>query len=326
MSRRESREERAEKKKEQPTDDMTKAIVFLKEKKIYALNPRKFELEVELITDPSLAAGEEVKYQQIRTRLFNLVLLNEEKHELQTPRDLHKWDPREFPGYKDKDVFFLRKPAALCQRYQKSGLCYMHGPAMVQHYSLSHYGSPEKPVMIDLLSYVQNHFTTKQLENHIFSDEGGDSHLFLKSILEAGSQLKSFFSLPPYEEFVDCFEKFGPCLVSQFKVHPCFYEGTQRHFHDQPTGILLGLHAMVVVGHRKDEAGKSFFLLQNWWKLKQFVECGAEYLMAVQPQYHFVETAQTGIPKSFASSYGAFYELEAIDKAEGHVHEMDLDS
>eukprot|EP01127_Copromyxa_protea_P013314 TRINITY_DN3571_c0_g2_i6.p1 TRINITY_DN3571_c0_g2~~TRINITY_DN3571_c0_g2_i6.p1 ORF type:complete len:167 (-),score=24.75 TRINITY_DN3571_c0_g2_i6:59-559(-) len=80
---------------------------------------------------------------------------------------------------------------------------------------------------------------------------------------------------------------------------------------------LKGNHAMVLVGHRKH-----FFLLQNWWRKKQFVELDGEYLVASGASITFIKTPQNGIPTSFAISHGKYFELEMIDKPEGIIGEM----
>lgn len=78
---------------------------------------------------------------------------------------------------------------------------------------------------------------------------------------------------------------------------------------------------MTLVGHRV-AAGTSFFLLQNWWEKKQFVEVDANYLKASGAYFTFIETPQTAIPSSFSYTYGKYHELEAVDKPEGQANEM----
>ncbi len=101
-----------------------------------------------------------------------------------------------------------------------------------------------------------------------------------------------------------------------------FRNQTKHHHRGKPVGALIGLHAMALVGYRKDEDGRRYFLLQNWWKQKQFVEVDEEYLRECEAQLHFVQTDQCEIPPNFAKSYGVYYELEALDKEEGHCFEM----
>jgi hypothetical protein len=43
--------------------------------------------------------------------------------------------------------------------------------------------------MLDLVKYIRDHFTAKQLEQHLFHDAGGDSICFLRSILQEGTEL-----------------------------------------------------------------------------------------------------------------------------------------
>jgi hypothetical protein len=37
-------------------------------------------------------------------------------------------------------------------------------------------------------------------------------------------------------------------------------------------------HAMVLIGMRKTKTGQYYFLLQNWWESKPFVEVSSEYI------------------------------------------------
>jgi hypothetical protein len=50
---------------------------------------------------------------------------------------------------------------------------------------------------------------------------------------------------------------------------------------------------MVMIGDRVAvDTGKTFFLLQNWWKTKQFVEVDEDYyLKSCGAAVYFVETA-----------------------------------
>lgn len=78
---------------------------------------------------------------------------------------------------------------------------------------------------------------------------------------------------------------------------------------------------MALVGCRTQH-DQFFFLLQNWWKSKQFIEVDAVYLKACSAFVTFVTTRQTDIPASFVTGFGKYWELEAVDKSEGVVGEM----
>ena len=110
----------------------------------------------------------------------------------------------------------------------------------------------------------------------------------------------------------------GPALVSKFQVHrPEFRTSTDRTVYTGPaTGDVKGSHAMVLVGHRVDDAtGAHRFLIQNWWSRKPFVEVDAQYLASSSAMLTFVPTPQPRIPESFAVNDAAHVELE-MDVAE----------
>jgi len=69
-------------------------------------------------------------------------------------------------------------------------------------------------------------------------------------------------------------------------------------------------------------SGKSFFLLQNWWKKKQFVEVDEVYMKKCRPNIYFVETPQTKIPEEFpTNNMCTFLENENLDKPESYAME-----
>jgi len=192
----------------------------------------------------------------------------------------------------------------------------MHAPVIVQHYRLAN--DHENIPMLDIKEFVRNCFSAHQLEQHIFNDEGGDSRHFLESILQPDSIVIS--SSP--DSHVRYFTLYGVGLASQFKVHDDFYNPNIHRHNGHPSGDYKGLHAMALVGHRTDAAGKVFYLLQNWWKHKQFVEVDEEYLENSGATIYFIKTPQTEIPTNFPKQFGKFFELELVDKPEGLCHEM----
>eukprot|EP01091_Cochliopodium_minus_P014618 TRINITY_DN4998_c0_g1_i5.p1 TRINITY_DN4998_c0_g1~~TRINITY_DN4998_c0_g1_i5.p1 ORF type:complete len:228 (-),score=40.40 TRINITY_DN4998_c0_g1_i5:47-730(-) len=61
-----------------------------------------------------------------------------------------------------------------------------------------------------------------------------------------------------------------------------------------------GIHSMIIIGIRYDEIKKkNFFLLQNWWKGKQFIEVDSQYLDECKSKLYYVETKQYKIPNQF---------------------------
>lgn len=108
--------------------------------------------------------------------------------------------------------------------------------------------------------------------------------------------------------------------MSGFEVHEDFVNASIHHHYGKPLGKFIGLHAMALVGHRMDQNGTEYYLLQNWWKEKQFVEIDAEYLMRSGASIYFIKTPHAKIP-NFSVHFGTVFELELIDKPERHPYE-----
>jgi hypothetical protein len=302
--------------------DIEKGIEFLTKKGVYSSDPVLADLMFQRLREPDLLAqpSERIAFVQARERLIRLVSTEEEFHSDTVPDNVHRFTHEEFPGYEDENVFFLHHPNSLSQRYQRSGLCYMHAPAMVQHYAIQKNAKSNLP-MLDLLKYVKEHFTADQLREHVFKNEGGDSIGFLKSILQPDPILVT----SAMSTHVELYNQHGPGLVSRFELHEDFWDSSKRHHYGKSTGKCIGNHAMAFVGHRSDKVkNKSYFLLQNWWQKKQFVEVDEEYLKHSGAIVTFIETPQTHIPDNFSIHYGKFYELEGVDKPEGLWKEMNV--
>ena len=58
---------------------------------------------------------------------------------------------------------------------------------------------------------------------------------------------------------------------------------------------------MVLIGARTDASGKRWFLLQNWWKEKQFVEVSEDYMGYCKPQTYFVYCTQSNCKSEMRS-------------------------
>mmetsp|Transcript_27923 Transcript_27923/g.90029 ORF Transcript_27923/g.90029 Transcript_27923/m.90029 type:complete len:157 (+) Transcript_27923:159-629(+) len=118
--------------------------------------------------------------------------------------------------------------------------------------------------------------------------------------------------------------KYGPASVSNFKVYKDFTNQAVHKHYGQPRGAFEGCHAMALVGSRRDENNNVFFLLQNWWLKKQFVEVDLECLKACRATLYFGETPQTSVPTEFPTHAGHIMQTEAIDMQERYALEGPL--
>lgn len=258
-------------------------LSFLREKKLFDKDDSIQEIMFKFICNPDSAPKKskdmyracQQRLDRILNKTGDTLVLKEQKF----PEDVQKFSTfvSIVPSWKSISSFVFHrdhpdvedKPDVLVQRAQLSGLCYIHGPDLLQHYLVSMTSSV--PVgMIDMSKLIRQTFTAEQLEQHIFYHGGGSSHSMLEYILMKGSE--SFVS----KNHAYNLRRFGPGLVSAFRVHPEFTEITKFSYSGKPKGDFIRLHAMVLIGHREDSNGKDIFLLQNWWKEKQFIEVNSK--------------------------------------------------
>ncbi len=203
----------------------------------------------------------------------------------------------------------------LRQRVQESGLCYMHAPVVLQSYLISwnlrNAESSRECEMLDMRRYILENFSSKQRYNHIVTDEGGNSHDYLQKILIPGS--KFFHVLSTDVINAALIQQYGPALIYQFQVYEDFKEPGRLSYLEEPTGECAGRHSMVLIGVR-EEGSRKVFLLQNWWRRKQFVEVSDAYLSACDARIAFVRTPQTGLSDLLQSRYTLYAETMDLDK------------
>ena len=91
-----------------------------------------------------------------------------------------------------------------------------------------------------------------------------------------------------------------------------------------------GMHSMLLIGARSevDVRGdiKYFFLLQNWWTERFFIEVSAEYLYSSEAIISFVEEEVEEIPNKFACTYSSYSEtiLDTSERMEMRVPTTDI--
>jgi hypothetical protein len=314
--------------KKKPGQVITKNAIlkFLKNKGIGASwGPAVRTAQFRYLLNPSSAGNAAERYRKCRDRLERLVVSTGDSVRDTVPSDVQsftafvstnpQWgqDPNVYVFFRDHLKFASK--SVLVQRLQRSGLCYIHGPDVMQHYLVAL--CDPTAGMIDMSSLIKDSFTGNDLERHIFEDYGGSSLGMLKHILMPNSFV--FASDPMMWE--QGLKDYGPGLVSHFEVHPDFRKVALSSHHGPVTKRAQqpGMQAMVLVGSR-DVSGKKYFLLQNWWKQKQFLEVDIDYMKSCNATVSFVETPQTEIPSQFSTQHSIFAESE-LDKREQYMFE-----
>uniref|UniRef100_A0A7S0Q832 Uncharacterized protein n=1 Tax=Cryptomonas curvata TaxID=233186 RepID=A0A7S0Q832_9CRYP len=162
--------------------------------------------------------------------------------------------------------------------------------------------------MIDIKKLVAKHLDTGQLFRHFFHHCGASIEI-LRIILAPGSciEIHGISDIDP-----NIIKKYGPGLITRFRVHSDFLdEGILVHS-DLPTGTFVGYHSMLLVGVKGSGESKTF-MVQNWWRKKQFVQVSASYMLDCLPLIYFVWTPQTEIENRCPVLYGGYAESGGID-------------
>ena len=130
------------------------------------------------------------------------------------------WSANTYVFHRDHSNFqnAEAKGNVLCQRYQLTGLCYIHTPAVLQYY-LVWLAMGSDVGMIDVSTMVREWFDAEKLKRHIFEDTGGSSRLMLGDILITGSTITDCRIDDITVEFI---ETWGPLLVFDFEIHDDF--------------------------------------------------------------------------------------------------------
>ena len=191
-------------------------------------------------------------------------------------------------------------------RKQTSGLCYLHAPVVMEHYLIAIATAGENSSTYDIGKYEAHVLTGDCLVNFLLKDEGGSSQNTLKELCGLTEVDTKHFHIPDKEDDLiysnTCqiiFERVAqsPALISTFRVYPEFHQTDAVSFSCIPqqdvTMTRIPMHSMVLIGARKTTSGDYFFLLQNWWEGRYFIEVSGEYLHHCQAEITFVKKAIT---------------------------------
>jgi hypothetical protein len=232
------------------------------------------------------------------------------------------------PEWNEEDSFVVfrdhenlrGKTHALVERFQKSGLCYMHACVVVQHYLVAMNNNQEIP-MLNMAEYLKKYMPGDRLYQHIWNNKGSDSLDFLQNVLKTRPDPENIFHCSNRSDFdsMDVLLKsYGPGLVSGFLVSKDFIGADWQHLGKYTVEKFEGRHAMVLVGYRIVD-GKKRYLLQNWWMSKPYVEVDVDYLLSSQATVHFIKEKQMEIG-DYPTNLETLVECESgIDASENFI-------
>lgn len=225
-------------------------------------------------------------------------------------------------------------PGCEVQRVQKSGLCFMHGSDVVLHYAVAKSTGRADHRMVDLTLFMLGHVPTGNLWKFISDDSCSNSVEFLRQLGaltgrdDTHTMHSDAMSDPGAAERArDLLDAHGPALISNFKTHDGFKVDAGVFSHRGASAEeVKGSHAMALVGYRTDLDGSIVFLVQNWWKPKQYFEADLAYLWSRYAHLTWVTKAAPTIPETWPTTdlMCAENDLTGEDKEEADASWMAL--
>ena len=146
--------------------------------------------------------------------------------------------------------------------------------------------------MTDLTKLRLRHFSADHLWMFITRDQGGYAKEFLRELCTHPGRPFRTTSLSEARlceaDIIANLVRYGPALVSTFNIKgeevsddPVYDHRVHHHAGVDDVRVpvkKLLYHAVLIVGHRRCGDGSVQFLVQNWWKHKQFFTCDLEFL------------------------------------------------
>lgn len=208
-------------------------------------------------------------------------------------------DPDDPQQESEDFVNLLEEPYGLevFQQVQLSGNCYLHAAVLAYHYLCCwHKLNGAEDRIIDIPRYMRHTFSAKDIKDHLFDNEGGRSENILVRLAGHMVTPESPLRHVNKEDWlhklnrrkVEDMKMYGPKLFSNVLLPKDFgqahsYKGDTSTFftpeeRNDPK-IDTGRHAMLIVGVRKDDAGKWLFLFQNSHEQTQFFEADYDWVV-----------------------------------------------
>jgi hypothetical protein len=204
-------------------------------------------------------------------------------------------------------------------RCQRTGLCFMHAPVTLQHYLVCICkGKKSDTGIIDIASYINKYWKSDKLADYLFRNRGGDSYRFFLEINHHVPDLRmklDRFHMPNVDQkfwesmMVELQSR--PVLLSNFTVRDSFQSSVAVSFNTfNRDEKEVGQHAMLIVGGRKSE-DEYYFLLQNWWSGRYFIEVSSTYLQETDSVLTFVRADIESIPEDLPTTRATYAETTA---------------
>jgi hypothetical protein len=220
--------------------------------------------------------------------------------------------------------FFLGHEGALgnklITRYQTVGLCSLIAVVVFVEYDL--FGLQGHLNIADCLFHTSDYYSDFM---RLAQGTGtADPRTFLSKLANVSDQQivrHTSWNIPQLCRLLVNYLATRPILLTEFKVYDHFRnEYSQQASFDifpMTPGKFWGRHCMVIIGARvvvTHGNEKFFFLVQNWWKYRTFVEISAEYLQCCDAAAVILQTPITWTNPQ-GVTYNDFDLAETVDGA-----------
>ena len=214
-------------------------------------------------------------------------------------------------------------------RRQTFGLCFLHAAVVLESYLIAVGTACEKPLTIDVGLYEAQVLLGNTLEEFLLNKEGGDSLYTLSQLCSLKQSDIITYTIPDPQEDHESYDRQcalimnrvldKPLLISSFRVHNCFHTSSEVSFSSIPETFEEGnrRHSMLLIGARISAEGEYFFLLQNWWQDRYFIEVSGQYMHHCGATMTFIKKGiTTRRPDLISIAYYSPYAETNVDNPE----------
>ena len=176
-------------------------------------------------------------------------------------------------------------------REQSAGLCFLSAVFVFEHYLTAIFSKGAIPTTYDVGKYEAKELRGEVLEDFLLNGRLSSTLGILKSVCALGDDDFETILLPSnrdlrarqYQDDCELISQLvasRPGIISQMKAsHISGSSVEQIQFTDAPGNQLDSpRHAVLLIGACKKADGEYYFLVQNWWPSRPFLELSGRYL------------------------------------------------
>lgn len=210
-------------------------------------------------------------------------------------------------------------------RRQRSRLGSMIAPVVLMHFMISINSNGAYTQTLDISKYTNYIKKGEQLEEFIeeaLRNKAGEfSYAVMKEMMQLeDSDISKIGEISDYGPILLKKLAHYPAIISAFTVYSQFLDEPRiyKYHHKLPGEMVRGYHSLLLVGARRDlTSGEYYYLLQNFWEGKYFIEVSGEYLDSVKPAIvMFVTKKISNYPPEYADLTNNYLSAETLDMSD----------